>query len=517
MSDGVSESEQLATALRMVAANWPRPSDRLSGLAMVLGLRPSARSLIRRFRDGGPVVDAALELPEVRQDLVDLTAELARHLTSYGFVTEARTHLLAALAWSATLDDHRRWRVISALAWAEGLGGDPDDRTLEQRRQRARNRLLPLLALVPDDDSLRPTILSRAARFTNGEDTASGDRTEQARADLHRAAYELASQPGRAPAVFASATIRYAGFLRDSPEGRPEARRITLDAADRLAQSAPDSRPYLLMLNQAASIARTTSITPADWDHARTLRRASIELARTWTEESERLALDGADGFHRTLAAHLDHEATLLVNTGDLSGARAAIDESIELTRTSEQHQPGNLATRLANRADLLFAAGQFDATQRDLLEAIHLGDSIGSTRTASRWAGVVFGALLDGDASSASEAIEAMLRSEPTSKRFNRHRVLAAQGLWAAATGSASDGIALLDDAIATRSRLRPAQHPDVLRLYALRAIVLASDGSADAAAQERSKLSEAVERQFPDQSHWILALAQRRLPGVA
>jgi hypothetical protein len=385
MPEPVAESDQLALAVQLIHANWPRSGDPNATLD-ALRLRSSARLLVRRFvaavpgssRSAGAAVGvvsdrpaaSVLGDPQHRRRVVDLVVDLSTHLTNLGYAAEARRYLLAAERWVGDVQagqtdgswDHCAWRVQSALAWAEGLGGDPADATLEQRRRRARDRLLPLVESVPERDSLRPTVLSRAARFTAGDDFAGGDLSLEERRRLHARAYELASEEGRPAAVYSSTTIRYLAFLRNLADGRDEARRISLEAVRGLRQRAPGSRPFLLVLGQSASLARTTAASADEWEEALELRAESVELARSIFEEARRHLPEEADGVHRTLASQLTNQTTLLVNVGRLDQARAACEEAIELTRTSEQDQPGSLGTRRANLADVEFAAGRYDA-----------------------------------------------------------------------------------------------------------------------------------------------------------
>jgi hypothetical protein len=542
VSEPVPESEQLALALELADANWPRPADDPASMVDLLRMRPSARALIRRFvavgddvrpsSDGESTVavpsassgsdGAAAEVlmdPDSRRRLVRLTIDLSTHLTNFGFPSEARRYLLAAEQWvqiaparSSESWGHARWRVQSALAWAEGLGGNPEDGTLEQRRQRARNRILPLLDAVPERDSLRPTVLSRAARFTSGDDAAGGDRTPAERRRLHEQAYLLASEDDRPAAVFSSTAIRYVGFLRDREDGRATARRIALEAAAGLRERAPNSRPYLLVLAQAASLLRTGAASADDWHTALRLRAESVELARSWLDEVLRWVPAEADGVHRTLAAQLNNQTTLLVNVGSLSQARAACEEAIRLTVSSEQEQPGGMATRRANLADIEFAAGRYTEAVRLYHEAIDLGRVVGSTRTASRLAGAITAALLAGvPVDELGHLVDAMNGEERSSRGFNAHRIKAARGLVALVGGDVIEGLDLLEEAERIRAGRRPVDHPDVLRLRALRVVALAHASRNRESESIRGRLESSLEEQFPGVDHWILALAAR------
>ncbi len=541
MGEPVSDAEQLALALRLVDANWPRPAEDAAAMVELLRLRPSARVLVRRFAALGsdpgspeqpspadepdPAAVAVLADPGLRRRLAALVVDLSTHLTNFGYSSEARRYLLAAeqwvLEWSSEDGqdswDHVRWRVQSALAWAEGLGGDPSDETLDQRRLRARDRLLPLVEQVPDRDSLRPTVLSRAARFTAGPDLEAGDLNAGERRDLHRRAFQLASEDGRPAAVYSSTAIRYVAFLRDRDDGRTEARRISLEAAGRLRERAPGSRPYLLVLAQAASLARTGAVTAEDWSTALDLRSEAVELARSWLHEALRWVPDEADGVHRTLASQLTNQTTLLLNVGRLEEARRSCDEAISLTEASEQEQPGSLGTRRANLADIEFAAGRYAEAVRLHLGAAELGRIVGSTRTASRLAGAVTAALLDGvPVDQVGALVEEMEREVPASRGFNAHRVVAARGLVAVAGGAPAEGLRLLEQAEELRARRRPGEHPDVLRLRALRVVALGLLEDRDEAGATRAGIRSALELQFPGVSHWIAALADRSIaPG--
>ncbi len=535
MSDPIAESEQLALAVRLVHDNWPHLGERDATLD-ALRLRPSARLLVRRFvaagsqpatgSDADAVRDGPAETvlgdPRHCRRVVDLTVDLANHLTNLGYATEAHGYLLAAERWVDALRDaapagawdHLGWRVQSALAWAEGLGGDPSDTTLEQRRRRARDRLLPLVEAVPDGDSLRPTVLSRAARFTAGGDIAGGDLPLEERRRLHARAFELASEEDRPAAVYSSTTIRYVAFLRNIGDGSDDARRISGQAVSTLRRRAPGSRPLLLVLGQSASLARTTADSAEDWQMALELRAASVELARSVFEAAQRQLPEEADGVHRTLAAQLTNQTTLLLNVGQLDLARTACEEAIELTRSSEQDQPGSLGTRRANLADVEFAARRYGEAAAMLADAVELGRRVGSTRTASRLAGVITARLLGGTpAHQLGLLVAEMDREEPGSQGFNVHRVQSARGLLAVADGRVDAGLDLLEVAEASRARRRPVDHPDVLRVRALRAIALRRAGDLAGAQTVRESISVALRRQFPQTSHWITDLAGEEL----
>ncbi len=144
----------------------------------------------------------------------------------------------------------------------------------------------------------------------------------------------------------------------------------------------------------------------------------------------------------------------------------------------------------------------------------MELGRSVGSTRTASRLAGWIVAGLLGGSpAEQLGPLVAEMDREEPSSQGFNFHRVQSARGLLSVVRGDVELGLRQLEDAEASRARRRPPDHPDVLRVRALRVMALVRAGDPYGAEIVRGTISRALRQQFPGTSHWIQDLAEREL----